>query len=97
MSDPTFEEYEVIADLRARLADAERDYADMRRFQAKYIAADQELRALREGVEALANRWDKMAGDYRRHEEHAHATALNLCADEARALLSPSEGEDRHE
>lgn len=33
--------------LAERAADADRDYADMRRFQARYIEADQELRALR--------------------------------------------------
>jgi hypothetical protein len=44
---------EVFAMLAALRAEAEKDYADMRRFQQAYIEADQECRHLRAEVERL--------------------------------------------
>lgn len=46
--------------LAERVADAARDYADMRRFQMRYIDADRALRALREAARAVVTEWSRV-------------------------------------
>lgn len=79
-----------IAALQIRLKDAERDYDDMRRFQAKFIQADQERYSLRGELEAARESYRRLEpcghpGNFQMGDEHGHFTCVVCERDAARA------------